>query len=402
VQQTPAETFEWLIHPVTPRDFEQDYYERRVLVVSRGTPGYYQRLLSVADLDAVLATHNAKHPDIQITQYDKEIPAGEYTNASGVVDPLRAARLFSEGATLIFPHLQMRVPALAELCAALSRRLSSRMQTNIYFTPPEAQGFKPHWDTHDVFVLQVAGSKRWSIFDTKIPLPLLGQKFEPERDRPGDVTQEFELAAGDMVYIPRGLMHAARSTADPSLHITVGLMAYTWADFFLQAVAAAGLADAALRENLPLGFSLPSYPAEEKARLLREKLGRVAHHLDSAPPFNYFEQEVMSHNRPSFVNLLAQSAQLRDITLSSTLRQRAGAAWHLEKNGQQCVVRCYGNRIELPAFVSPAIEFMRGADSFRVGEMPDCVDGPGKVTLARRLVKEGLFECVELASPARS
>jgi len=397
VLEAVSETLEWMISPVSPQEFERTYYEQRVCLVRRESPGYYQRLLSVADLDQVLATHCVRYPDIQMTQLDKEIPLGEYANASGVVDPLRATRLFSEGATLVFQHLHMRVPALAQLCASLSRTLSSRMQTNIYFTPPNAQGFKPHWDTHDVFVLQVSGSKRWSIFDTKIPLPLLGQKFDPERDKPGAVEQEFELMAGDMVYIPRGVMHAARSTADPSLHVTTGLMAYTWADFFVQAAAAAGLADPALRENLPLGFSLEGFPAAEKARLLREKLQHVAGYLESAPPFSYFEQEILSHNRPSLVNLLTQAAQLRDITLSSTLRPRAGAAWHFKENGERCIVRCYGNQLELPRFVAPALKFLQETSAFKVAEMPDCVDAEGKLTLARRFVKEGLFECVELA-----
>jgi hypothetical protein len=270
------------------------------------------------------------------------------------------------------------------------------MQTNIYFTPPRAQGFKPHWDTHDVFVLQTAGSKSWSIFDTKIPLPLLGQKFDPEKDKPGEVSQEFVLEAGDMVYIPRGVMHAARSTDLPSLHITTGLMAYTWADFFVQAAAAAGLADAALRENLPLGFSQPGFPAEEKARLVRDKLRRVEGFVDNAPPFSYFAEEVLAHNKPSFVGLLDQASRLRDITPTSTLRLRRGAAWHFEENDERCLLRCYGNQVELPRFVAPAIAFALKAGTFKVGEMPDCVDGDGKLTLARRLVKEGLFECVEL------
>jgi ribosomal protein L16 Arg81 hydroxylase len=391
------ETFDWMIGPVSPQEFARTYYEKRLCVVHRDDPAYYRRLLSVEDLDRVLATHAVRHPDVQITRFDKEIPAGEYTNAAGTVDPLRAARLFAEGATLIFQHLQARVPALAELCASLSRTLSSRMQANIYYTPPRAQGFKPHWDTHDVFVLQVAGSKRWTIFDTRIPLPLLGQKFEAERDKPGEVTREFELKAGDMVYVPRGLMHAARSTDEASLHVTTGLMAYTWADFFLQAVAAAGLADASLRENLPLGFSLAGYPAAEKARLVRDKLQRVVAHLEAAPPFPYFEGEVLAHNRPSFVSLLAQTARLHEITLDSTLRLRAGAAWQFEEDGQRCLVRCFGNQIELPGFVAPALEFLRGAGAFRVRELPDCVDGEGKLTLARRLVKEGLFVCDDLA-----
>ena len=96
------------------------------------------------------------------------------------------------------------MPTLARLCVALGRRFSSRVQTNVYLTPPDTQGFTPHWDTHDVFVLQISDAKRWSIYDTKERLPLRGQRFEPGTP-PGDVSDEFELGPGSAVYLPRGL-----------------------------------------------------------------------------------------------------------------------------------------------------------------------------------------------------
>src|SRR5437764_804485 len=146
------------------------------------------------------------------------------------VDPIRATRLFRQGATIIFTHLHQRLPSLGRLCEGLGRRFASRMQTNIYLTPPSAQGFAPHWDTHDVFILQVAGTKRWSIYDTKVPLPLRGQHFDRTLHEPGPVSMEFDLGPGDVCYIPRGAIHSAVSSTDTSLHITTGLIAYTWTD----------------------------------------------------------------------------------------------------------------------------------------------------------------------------
>jgi len=44
--------------------------------------------------------------------------------------------------------------------------------------PPSAQGAKPHYDTCDVFVLQVVGSKEWTIYGTPVKLSLPGQEFD--------------------------------------------------------------------------------------------------------------------------------------------------------------------------------------------------------------------------------
>jgi hypothetical protein len=391
-----AETFAWLLRPMAADDFEHRYYQQRFCLVHRDVPGYYRDLLSVADLDQVLGSHAIRHPDLQIVRFEEEIPLSEYASGEGVVDPLRAAKLFADGATLVFAHLHTRVPALARFCTAVSQALSSKMQANIYFTPPDAQGFKPHWDTHDVFVLQVSGSKHWVIYETRHRLPLRGQKFDPEKDPPPSApVEEFELRAGDLLYIPRGIMHAARATAQPSLHITAGLMAFTWADFFLQGVAEAALADAALRESLPLGFARPDFPAAERERLVREKAGRLGDRLASDPPFPYFSTEVASFNRPVLGNLLEQMTRLPGITLATAARRRPDAVWDLRETDAGCVVRCFGKEIQLPAFVSPAVRFALDGAPFAVGEIPDCVDGAGKLTLVRRLVKEGLLECLD-------
>ena len=198
--------YAWLIDPLPTAEFERDYYEQRLLHVRRQAPAYYAELLSVTDLDIVLGTHAAGHRDIKLVRGDGNVASREYANDAGRVQPLEVARHFDDGATVVFNQLHTRVPALARLCVALGRHFSSRVQTNVYLTPPDAQGFAPHWDTHDVFVLQISGTKRWSIYDTKVRLPLKGQRFEPGTS-PGDVSDEFELRPGSAVYLPRGLMH---------------------------------------------------------------------------------------------------------------------------------------------------------------------------------------------------
>ena len=63
-------------------------------------------------------------------------------------------------------HAQMLTvpkPKLAALCRAMEKAFSSHFQANVYLSPPNAQGFGTHFDSHDVFVLQVAGSKIWTL-----------------------------------------------------------------------------------------------------------------------------------------------------------------------------------------------------------------------------------------------
>src|SRR5215475_6647980 len=129
-----SDTFAWLVHPLDPGEFEREYYEKKVCVVNRATGSYHQDLLCLADLDRVLGTHLIRHPDLNIVQVDRTLAATDYADREGIVDPVRAARLYAEGATMIFSQLHSRLPALARLCTTLSRLFSSRLQTNIYLT----------------------------------------------------------------------------------------------------------------------------------------------------------------------------------------------------------------------------------------------------------------------------
>ena len=383
--------YSWLIDPLPTAEFERDYYEQRLLHLRRTASPYYAELLSVADLDVVLGTHSAGHRDIGLVRGDGDVPSGEYTNDAGRVQPLEVARRFDDGATVVFNQLHKRVPALARLCVALGRRFSSRVQTNVYLTPPDAQGFAPHWDTHDVFVLQISGTKRWSIYDTKVRLPLRGQRFQPGTP-PGDVSDEFELGPGSAVYLPRGLMHSARSTGQASLHVTLGLTAFTWAEFLVESVTAAALEEESLRRNLPREFAREGLPTADRARLFAEKLALVQSRFDPEAVWRRFADEVLAADVPLFTDLLGQRLGGDRLTLRSRVRRRAGLLTEASTEGEACLLRFCGRELRLPVGVWPALRFAATADEFAVEDLPDCLDAEGKLTLVTRLVREGVLQ----------
>ncbi len=383
--------YAWLIDPLPTEEFERDYYEQRLFHIRRRASPYYAELLSVADLDNVLGTHAAGHRDIKLVRGDGDVPVGEYTNSGGRVRPLDVARHFDDGATVIYNHLHTRVPTLARLCVALGRCFSSRIQTNVYLTPPDAQGFAPHWDTHDVFVLQITGTKRWSIYDTKVRLPLRGQRFE-RGTPPGDVSDEFELGPGSALYLPRGLMHSARSTDEASLHITLGLTAFTWAEFLVESVTAAALEDESLRRNLPREFARQGFPAAERERLFAEKLAFVQSRFDPEVVWRRFTDEVLATDVPLFTDLLGQRLRGDPLTSRSRVRRRAGLLTEAVTEGETCLLRFCGRELRLPVGVWPALRFATTTDEFAVEELPDCLDSAGKLTLVTRLVREGVLQ----------
>jgi hypothetical protein len=117
----------------------------------------------------------------------RQIDASEYTYPDGIIDPARIFQHFGDGGTIVFNQLHTVLPGLAELCRALEREISCRFQTNTYLTPAKSQGFPTHYDSHDVFVLQVHGVKHWLVYNTP-SVPFRGQPFKRDETQKGEVT----------------------------------------------------------------------------------------------------------------------------------------------------------------------------------------------------------------------
>jgi ribosomal protein L16 Arg81 hydroxylase len=86
-------------------------------------------------------------------------------------------------------------------------------------------------------------------------LALKGHGDHARHDNPGPVSEEFDLRAGDTLYLPRGLVHEAISTDETSLHVTVGILSWTWFDFLLEAVERLASSDCQVRAALPPAFA---------------------------------------------------------------------------------------------------------------------------------------------------
>ena len=203
------------------------------------------------------------------------------------------------------------MPELATLCRAVEKVFSCQFQTNIYLSPPNAQGFGTHFDSHDVFVLQVAGSKIWTLNDTLIELPLHAQGFEKDKHIPGPATRELTIRAGDVFYCPRGLFHSARSTDEHSLHITLGLMGKTWADVMMEAVSAACLSSPAFRANLPAGFANSGFDVAQAKATFRSLVDEFARSAELEPILRHFAEEFVTSRRPDLSGAL-QDIERRD------------------------------------------------------------------------------------------
>ncbi|KAG8177097.1 hypothetical protein JTE90_015241 [Oedothorax gibbosus] len=252
--------FNWLIHPLSPSDFFDNIFEQQPYYLKRENATYFEGLYSSKDFEKIVKENNL-HTGIQmdITAY-----VGGERNPTDIADTLTPSIIweyFSDGFTLRMRNPQVYHKGLWKTCSLLQEYFSSSVGANMYLTPPNTQGFPPHWDDIDAFILQIEGTKHWKVYHPSTRKDMLpryssGDLKDEDLDEP---CLEIDVVPGDLLYIPRGFVHEAFATEELSLHLTISTnQLNTWADFFEKALPkalkSAAAKNVSLRRSLPKDF----------------------------------------------------------------------------------------------------------------------------------------------------
>lgn len=383
-------SFSKLIAPMTKEQFFAEYWEKKPLIVRREERAYYNDLLSVKKLENAITSQALPRDMCFIANASRQVDASEYTYPDGIVDPSRLFQQFADGGTIVFNQLHTVLPDLAELCRSLEREISCRFQTNIYLSPNKAQGFPAHYDSHDVFVLQFHGVKHWIVYNTPIELPFKGQPFRRDETPKGEVTMEFDLRPGDMLYLPRGMMHDAQTREGETAHITLGALTTSWTELLLEVVAKVALTDVDFRRALPPGFAQTTHDRADARAYMKSLLTRLVERGDLDQAMDHFADELVSTRRALLDGQLEQVLSLHDVTPEHTAGARPNLVYRYTKRDGQIVVSCYGAEMRLPEHAAEPLLYALETPEFKIKDLPGDLDDAGKVVLVKRLVREGM------------
>ena len=379
-----------VLQPVSPEAFFAEAYEQRHLAIHREDREWFSDLLTADDIDRAVTELGLMADNLNLVKSGEGIEKASYTFENGELDPVRVFQHFSEGATVVMPHLHRVLPRLADYCRALETELSADLQTNIYMTPAQSQGFKTHYDSHDVLVLQISGSKEWRIYDGGPELPTRDMAFRPEGFEPGPEIDRIVLQPGDTLYVPRGVVHDARSTGETSLHITTGILPVRWIDLIAEAVSARALVDPELRRSLPPGYGGPDADmgrmGAELARLIRQ----AAEGVDAKAAISERARAYRARRRPRVRGQLHEIEARHDVAKGRRAEARADLIYRIVPEGDAVRLETGGTEVVLPAHVREPLERALTVGPFTIGELPGPLDAEGQVVLVRRLLREGL------------
>ncbi|MGV0642921.1 cupin domain-containing protein [Mycolicibacterium sp. XJ879] len=384
--------------------FATQYWGRRPLLSRSGAlPRDFSDLLSPSAVDELIAQRGVRAPFIRMARngdlLDRECylgPAGFGAEIADQVDSDKVLTEFASGATIVLQGLHRLWPPVIEFVRGVVDDVGHPTQANAYVTPAASRGFDPHYDVHDVFVLQVAGEKRWIVHQPVHDNPLPSQPWTERRAAiservDGAPVIDTALAAGDALYLPRGWIHSAHALDTTSIHLTIGISTSTGLDIVQAVVDALTVVDE-FRESLPIGIDPANH--DEMTAMATKVIFEVADTLrhratelgESAGV--QLSRRHSQRTRPMSVRPLAAlaAAEHADVV---TVRWRPGLGSTIDRHCGRLLLRLRDKTMTFPNSCALAVEALRGGLIADADSLPG-LDRADSTVLIRRLLREGI------------
>jgi ribosomal protein L16 Arg81 hydroxylase len=388
-----------LVGRLSQETFLDEYWEQQPYHCQRASANYYDDVLTLSELESAISRGDVRYPALQLAKNGSYLPPETYTRNvsqgavifSGVTNLDAVRTEYQSGATIVLPGFHHSAPRLRRLCSDLEHFFDHPVHANTYLTPGNAVGFTPHYDTHEVFVLQIAGQKRWKVYKPSIPLPHRSQIFDPSNySLPARPDFEFDLVAGDLLYLPRGHIHTAATQSQNSAHVTIGITVYTWLELLVELVST-GTEFAELRTSLPAGFASRNSVREGMCPDLLASLDLLRTSTKSSEAIANLALRVRK----------ARAAQPTEFKSDETVIDFQTALaivepneWAISTDAGNTLVKFRNTNLVLQRAVGPALEAMLQAKKFCLADLPATIPHPALLSLARYLQREALLVSV--------
>jgi lysine-specific demethylase/histidyl-hydroxylase NO66 len=200
--------------------------------------------------------------DVNVVRFDEKQQRRLPFKTGGDLSAKELSRCMKQGWSVRFLRPHEHSDAVRRVVCALEHAFQCNCGVNSYWTPKNSQGFAPHYDDVDVFLLQLEGRKRWRLYNPPTEVDVLSRHSSEDyvADQLPEPIFTTELKAGDALYMPRGMVHQGDTcSGEHSLHITFSAcQMHTYADllkgilsYHVESLAAG---NREWRKSIPIGW----------------------------------------------------------------------------------------------------------------------------------------------------
>jgi hypothetical protein len=186
---------------------------------------------SIDDVDRLLTIQGMGHPNLYLhnsTRALKRYHFYPYSDAfTRLYSPSRVIRDYiMNGTTVLVHNLHRHHPVIASLHNDLRRACATLDKSACFLSPPHSQATTPHADDHPNVIVQLFGTKLWTIWDLVLEEEIAAAKSVKQlvemfisRGRQKTPVVNDVLEPGDVLIVPQRFMHTARTLDNHSLSI---------------------------------------------------------------------------------------------------------------------------------------------------------------------------------------
>ena len=240
-----------------------------------------------------------------------------------------------------------------------------------------------------MFTLQVLGSKRCCMEKERRIFPVRPDRMGDDESREfrGDFTS-FTVNQGDLIYIPRGFIHAAECGSEASLHISLGMVPVVMEELLHAANKAAVQRDERLRAALPLGFMRGG--GELIVNRAMAALQEAADETFLSDVVDRFRDELVKTFPLDTLGQITDFFQPAPLSAGDVVRQRRGTVYRVHAAGDSVRINFGARSIVFPGFFREALDFALSVPAFAIRQLPGELEDEESIAFVERLMQEGL------------
>lgn len=377
---------------ISPERFAREYQEQRPLLMKGAASS--DPVFSWRDINALLERSDPFSDDFKLL-FNGVRPKHEYVESYLDVGSLRHRLIkpviydyLRRGATLIANKIKNE-PSVDRFARDIGIFSGRQVVSSAYVAFGTKDSFRCHWDTRDVFAIQLIGRKRWIVYEPSLEAPLYTQQSRDLEHRypcPSTPYMDIVLEPGDVFYLPRGWWHNPSPLGEPSFHLSLGTFPALIIDFLQWAITQ--------MENVTAARQSLSRWEHDRANLeaVAQQLNAL---LGSPGEYNQFMQEYLSQTRTDSTLAVERfgDPNVQSIPRDARLRLCANDLFGMDNDS----LIANGTALTLDEISAPLIRYLAGHPGITLCALVDSfpqLDGEKICQLCSRLCDQDVIEII--------
>ncbi|MEU6315916.1 cupin domain-containing protein [Streptomyces sp. NPDC047014] len=377
------------------KEFFAEYFNKKPLL-RKGALKAPQDILSLRRLDELVQLDIIRPPYLRANLKGAGVPDQGFTRTITVqgtdltdaIVPEKVYELFRAGATIVWSSLNHLDTSLRDFTRVISDRFGAKTDCVAFLTPAGKQGFSPHHDPVDLFIVQTEGTKRWRLWNPAEVRRGEAASYTPEQL--GEPVIDVLLEPGDVLYLPYDTPHAAAAEELASVHLSIMIRPRMWKDLITQTFEEL-LKDPEFNEFPFIGTGRT--PGTET--LFTEKLRAVSERLAALTPAAELDRLAeLGRRMPgnSAGNTFRSTARLDALAPDTPMRRTAATVAFDTPDSGRVQLTVNGHRIAVPEPVAASLARLAVGEEMSAASVFPGVPADRATRTAQGLARIGLLE----------